>query len=76
MTAHQSGHPVIDECDPITIDLLRSIDSVQKFITIQAMWASACAIVRAGIRAEHPDWPDDLVLAEQARRMACPSRVD
>jgi hypothetical protein len=34
------------------------------------MWRSAVALVRCGVTAQHPDWPEARIAAETARRMA------
>jgi hypothetical protein len=63
-------HPADDRCDPAIIALLRAQSPASNLATLDAMWRAAAALVRAGVAAQHPDWPDARISAETARRMA------
>jgi hypothetical protein len=61
--------PRIDIPDPRVIDALRRMTSEECFALIGDANEAARAVSGAGIRHLHPDWSDDQVRAEVARRM-------
>ena len=63
-------HPIDDRCDPAMVAVLRSRSPAAKLATLDAMWRSAVAFVRSGVKAQHPDWSEAAVCTEAARRMA------
>ena len=63
-------HPIDDRCDPAMIAVLRSQSPGARLAALDAMWRSAVTLVRAGVQAQHPDWPETMLCAETARRMA------
>lgn len=63
-------HPVDDRCDPAMIAVLRMQSPGARLAALDAMWRSAVTLVRAGVKAQHPDWPETMLCAETARRMA------
>lgn len=67
---HATSHPTDDRCDPAMIAVLRSQSPAAKLATLDAMWRSAVAFVRSGVKAQHPSWSEAAVCAETARRMA------
>lgn len=69
-TQSATSHPTDDRCDPAMIAVLRSQSPAAKLATIDAMWRSAVAFVRSGVKAQHPGWSEAAVCAETARRMA------
>ncbi|MFM9146486.1 MAG: hypothetical protein ACKORL_14300 [Phycisphaerales bacterium] len=64
------GHAADDRCDAAMVAVLRTQSPASRLATLDGMWRSARAFVMAGIRAQHPDWADDRVARETARRMA------
>jgi hypothetical protein len=61
--------PRIDLPDPIVVDALRRMTSEECFALIGEANETARALSAAGIRHLHPDWSDEQVRAEVARRM-------
>jgi hypothetical protein len=70
MSDLSQSHPVHDRCDPALIGVLRSQSPSARLATLDALWRSAVALVRCGVTAQHPDWPEAHIAAETARRMA------
>jgi len=52
------------------VTALRRQTPTDRLSTLDGLWRSARAFVLAGVRAQHPDWSDDLVMREVARRMS------
>jgi hypothetical protein len=67
------GHPSNDRCDPAMVAALRTQTATERLTTLDGLWRSARAFVLAGVRAQHPDWSEEQVVGEVARRM---SRLD
>lgn len=70
MDAPRLSHPADDRCDPAMVEVLRAQPPSARLAALDAMWRSAVALVRAGVKAQHPDWSDAMLSAETARRMA------
>ena len=70
MHQNRHQHPVDDRCDPAMIAVLRSQSPGARLAALDAMWRSAVTLVRAGVKAQHPDWSETMLCAETARRMA------
>ncbi len=51
------------------LQALRRMTGEQRLGLALEMWKTACAITRAGIHAQHPDFSDDEVQRELARRI-------
>lgn len=64
------SHPADDRCDAAIVAVLRAQSPARRLATLDGMWRSARTFVMAGIRAQHPDWPDERVAKETALRMA------
>ena len=64
------GHAADDRCDAAMVAVLRAQSPARRLATLDGMWRSARTFVMAGIRAQHPDWPDERVAKETALRMA------
>ncbi len=64
------GHAADDRCDAAMVAVLRAQSPACRLATLDGMWRSARTFVMAGIRAQHPDWPDERVAKETAFRMA------
>jgi hypothetical protein len=70
MSEPTPSHPIDDRCDPALIRVLRAQSPSARLATLDSMWRSALALVRCGVTAQHPDWPEARIAAETARRMA------
>jgi hypothetical protein len=49
------------------IDILRSMPGEQRLRLAERLYWSARKLKRAGLRAQHPDWPDERIDAEVRR---------
>ncbi len=52
------------------VRILRTKSDREKFEIGAAMWRSARDMLRSHLRGEHPEWSDDQVNREVARRLA------
>ena len=62
--------PVIEVIDDQMADVLRAKSGAEKLAIADRMFRSARDLIRASVRAMHPDWSDEQVYAEAARRIA------
>jgi hypothetical protein len=62
--------PVIEVMDDAMADVLRQKTEVERLQIAAQMWKSARVILRGVIVTEHPEWDDDQVNREIARRIS------
>jgi hypothetical protein len=55
--------------DPAMVAVFRSKTPAERLAIASGMWRSARDIIRNLLRAEHPDWPQELVEKETAKRL-------
>jgi hypothetical protein len=67
MTARR---PVLEIIDEMTVDVLREKTPAERLEIASGMWESARVMLRGAIRQEHPDWSDEAILREIARRIS------
>jgi hypothetical protein len=60
----------IDTVDAQTVDILRERGVGGRLEMAFSMWRSAREIITAILVSQHPDWSDDQVAAEVARRLS------
>lgn len=66
-----TGRTFTDEIlDDRMAEILRRKTPAERLEMAFAMWHFAQELVRGGIRASHPDWSEDMVRRETARRMS------
>jgi hypothetical protein len=56
--------------DEAMAEVLRQKSEVERLAIAGRMWESARVILRGAIETEHPDWDDDCVNREIARRIS------
>lgn len=56
--------------DDTMVEVLRSKTEAERLRIATNLWISARVIVRGAIRTEHPDWNEEQVQHELARRMS------
>jgi hypothetical protein len=56
--------------DDVMADVLRQKSEVERLAIAERMWQSARVILRGAIKTEHPDWDEDCVSKEIARRIS------
>lgn len=59
-----------DEMDDAMADVLRQTSPVERLQITARMWQSARVMLRGAIRTEHPDWSEQQVNHEIARRIS------
>ena len=75
-----SRQPVVEIIDQMTVDILRKKTPAERMEIATGMWESARVMLRGAIRQEHPDWTDEAINQEIARRISHgevdPGKVD
>lgn len=51
------------------LEVIRRMPPEQRWNLACELWALTAEVARAGIRSRHPDWTEDQVQAELARRI-------
>jgi len=62
--------PVIETLDDQTAEILRQQGSAERLEMAFGMWRSARELITSILTAEHPDWTEDEVASEVARRLS------
>lgn len=62
--------PVVEVLDPQMVAVLRALSPEQRLRTAFGMWESARLLIRGSIRQQHPEWTEEQVLREAARRLS------
>ena len=62
--------PVVELMDPMMVEVLRSKTPAERLAIAFGMWRSARVMIRGALRQEHPEWSDDQINHELARRMS------
>ena len=62
--------PVIETIDDQTAEILRLRGPAERLEMAFGMWRSAREIITSILVAEHPDWSEDEVASEVARRLS------
>ncbi len=55
--------PHVAEADRIQREIIRKMTPAQKFAIARELYDTAWEIKRSALRAQHPDWTDEQVLA-------------
>lgn len=63
--------PVIEIVDPVMAEILRRKTERERLEIAWDMWESARFMLSNILRSEHPDWSEEEVNREVARRMSC-----
>ena len=62
--------PVVEVLDPEVVRVLREKTASERLVQAFRIWESARAIVQGGVRQQHPDWNEERILRETARRLS------
>lgn len=62
--------PVIEIIEPEMAAILRRKTEAERLHIAWGMWRSARDMIQNLLRADHPDWPEQTVQKEVARRLA------
>jgi hypothetical protein len=60
----------IEMMDDRMADVLRAKSPAERLAIADGMWRSASGMIEAILRAERPEWTDDAIHREVARRMS------
>jgi hypothetical protein len=60
----------IEVVDDVMADVLRAMTPGERLRSSNGMWRSARMIIDAVLRSEHPDWSEEAIAREIARRMS------
>jgi hypothetical protein len=56
--------------DEAMVEVLRNKSPAERLAIAAGMWRSARDMIRTLLRAEHPEWTDEAVTREAARRLS------
>lgn len=62
--------PCIELIDPLMVPVLRKKTPSERLAIANGMWRSARKLIESAVRQRHPDWSDQEVQREVARRMS------
>ena len=62
--------PVVEVIDEMMIDILRKKTPAERMKIATGMWESARIMIRGTIQQEHPEWSEEAVNREIARRIS------
>lgn len=62
--------PVVEILDPVIVDILRRQTPQERLAQSFRLWETARLIVRSSVRQQHPEWSEDEILREAARRLS------
>jgi hypothetical protein len=62
--------PVVERMDDAMAEILRKKTPQQRLRIAAGMWRSARVMLRGAIRQQHPDWDEEAVNREIARRIS------
>ncbi len=62
--------PVVEIMDEIMVDVLRKKTPAERLEIASGMWESARVMIGGVLRQEHPEWSEEEVLREIARRIS------
>jgi hypothetical protein len=60
--------------DPAMVAVMQKMTPAEKYSAVNAMWCSAHDMIRNLLEAEHPEWSQEQMNQEMARRMLHDSR--
>lgn len=62
--------PVVEIIDEMTVNVLRKKTPAERLEIATGMWDSARVMIRGVLRQEHPEWSDEAIDREIARRIS------
>ncbi len=65
-----SKQPVVEMMDPMMVEVMRQKSPAERLAIACGMWESARSIIRGTIRQQHPNWSEERVNREIARRIS------
>ena len=65
-----SRQPTVEMMDPMMVEIMRNKTPAERLAIACGMWESARVIIGGTVRGQHPDWSEEMVNQEIARRMS------
>lgn len=62
--------PVVEIIHPMVVESLRKKTPAERLQMAFGMWECAKNFIRGVLRQEHPDWTEEQILRETARRLS------
>ncbi len=62
--------PVVEILDPVVVEILRSKTPAERLAQAFRMWETARLMTRSSVRQQYPNWSDEQVLKESAKRLS------
>ncbi len=62
--------PVVEIIDPMVVEILRRMTPTERLQQAFSMWETARIITQGGVAHQHPDWNEQQVLREVAKRLS------
>ena len=62
--------PVVEIIHPLVVESLRKKTPAERLQRAFSMWDFAKNMIRGVLRQEHPDWTEEQILREAARRLS------
>jgi hypothetical protein len=60
----------IEMIDDAMVEVLRQKTDAERFAMIDQMWRFARDLIRNNLRRDHPEWSEDQIQRETARRLS------
>jgi hypothetical protein len=70
MSDSRNKRPVVEIIEPELVRVLRQKTPSERLAQAFRIWESAREIIRASVHQQHPDWNEDRILREVARRLS------
>ncbi|MFG0330135.1 MAG: hypothetical protein ACF8PN_09585 [Phycisphaerales bacterium] len=62
--------PCIEMVDDAVIEVLRGKSPAERLAIVDNLWRFAQRLIRSSVKRDHPDWSDEQVARETARRIS------
>jgi len=62
--------PVVEVIDKKMVEILRNKTPAERLAISFGMWETARLMIRGALRQQHPDWNDEMINREIARRVS------
>ena len=62
--------PVVEILDPVVVEILRGKTPADRLAKAFRMWETARLMTRSSVRQQYPNWSEEQVLKEAAKRLS------
>jgi hypothetical protein len=63
-------NPRFEVMDDLMVEVLRQKTPAERLAISHGMWRFARELLRSALRAQHPDWSEEQICQEMARRLS------